>query len=93
MSHLKLVVDNTKSSWEYRTMPFIIRPYHRIIPVNPEVNPYRVGTKRYENYTIIKNSYNVGIAIRSMKLLGKGGSMVDIRYAYNHNYIKLLESE
>ena len=46
---LKLVVDNTNY-----TPSLIIRPYHRIIPVNPEANPYRKGSKRYENYIIIK---------------------------------------
>jgi|TARA_Y200000002_G_C22473701_1_gene575775 hypothetical protein len=88
MAHLKLVVDNTNY-----TPTIIIRPYHKIITVDPEVNPYRKGSKRHENYIIIKNSYNVGSAIRGMRLLGKGGSMVDIRNAYNNNYIKLIESE
>ena len=45
MAHLKLVVDNTNY-----TPTIIIRPYHKIITVDPEVNPYRKGSKRHENY-------------------------------------------
>ena len=45
MAHLKLVVDNTNY-----TPTIIIRPDHKIITVDPKVNPYRKGSKRHENY-------------------------------------------